>query len=182
MQLRNSTPAEPGTKIDLAKPTDYLRPSLHAHTGNSDEPILKNLSIHRLTSHIDQAPSSAIKRTYMHLPDEADTLLKGRVRIIKYAASFTRHSSSSTNSISVWRPLKHPVQDWPLAFCDGSSIKLDDLIETDHLRRGYAGANMNLRYRKGQRWYYLSKQRREEIAIFKNFDSDSTVKAKCKDP
>lgn len=80
----------------------------------------------------------------------------------------------------MWRPLINPVQDWPLAFCDGSSVRSEDLIETDHLRRGYAGANMNLCYREGQKWYFLSKQTRDEVAIFKNFDSKSSVKAKRK--
>jgi hypothetical protein len=117
----------------------------------------------------------------MHLPLEADMLLKGRVRIIKYEHSIAPKLKAILTPFSVWRPLHHVVQDWPIAFCDGSSVQIDDLIETEHLRRGYAGANMNLRYRDEQQWYYLSEQSREEIVLFKNFDSNSTVKARCED-
>ena len=33
--------------------------------------------------HVDQSPDGAVRRVRFHLPDEADELLKGRVRILK---------------------------------------------------------------------------------------------------
>ena len=69
------------------------------------------------------------------------------------------------------------MDDWPLALCDGSYLRPGDLVETDHIRRGYAGATMNLLHRDWHKWFYLSRQTKEEIVFFKNFDSLSEVKA-----
>jgi len=140
-RLRNSKPAEIGSIIDLNNPSDWLRPSIHAH--------------------VDQAPNAVLKRVLLQLPDEAETLLKGRIRVI-----------------NAWRPLKIPVKDWPLAVCDGSKVSSELLVETDHVRRLYTGSNLNLQYRPGFDWYYLNQQSKDEVLLIKNFDSSSSVNAK----
>jgi hypothetical protein len=81
---------------------------------------------------------------------------------------------------SVWRPLHHRVEDYPLALCDGSSVETDDLIESDHIRRHYLGSTLYLLNRPSHKWHYWNKQEPDEVIIFKNFDSSSNVKAKCK--
>ena len=48
------------------------------------------------------------------LPDEADDLLKGRVQVI-----------------NLWRPIKGPLQDSPLAVCDATTIEPGDLVPSD---------------------------------------------------
>jgi hypothetical protein len=83
---------------------------------------------------------------------------------------------------SVWRPLRNPVEAWPLALSDGSKVKDQDLVETDHVRRLYTGATMNLLYRPGYEWFYINRQSKDEIIIIKNFDSSPIVKARCKLP
>lgn len=113
-------------------------------------------------AHVDQAPVAAIGRVQHHLPDEAEDLLKGRVRII--------------NS---WRPLVDIVEDRPLALCDGSSIRPSDLVEADHIRKNYDGANYYAKKSKMYKWYYLNRQRKDEITLFKNFDSDASVTPCC---
>jgi len=75
--------------------------------------------------------------------------------------------------------MKHTVEDWPLAVADGSNVTLDDFLETDHVRRKYKGASLNLICRPGYRWYYLKDQTKDEVILFKNFDSSSEVKATC---
>lgn len=77
---------------------------------------------------------------------------------------------------SVWRPLS-PVENWPLALCDGSSMKYDDLLEVDLIRKDYIGSTMYAKYRDGFRWYYLENQKPEEVCFFKNFDSCTDVRA-----
>ncbi|KAF6229943.1 hypothetical protein HO133_004280 [Letharia lupina] len=52
-----------GTRIDFNNPVQPLGPATHAH--------------------IDQSPAAALRRVQLHLPDEADRLLQGRLRIIK---------------------------------------------------------------------------------------------------
>ena len=83
---------------------------------------------------------------------------------------------------SVWRPLIDSVEDWPLAVCDGQTVNGSDLVETDHVRRQYSGSTLYLMRNPNQRFYYMSKQSKDEVLIFKNFDSQPEVKATCKLP
>lgn len=78
---------------------------------------------------------------------------------------------------SVWRPLKE-VRDWPLAVCDGSNVSYEDLVEADHVRRHYVGSTCNMMYNPDHRWHFLSKQRKGEVLLIKQFDSDYSIKAK----
>ena len=80
---------------------------------------------------------------------------------------------------SVWRPIHHPVEDMPLAVCDGSTVQPDDLMETDHVRTYYAGSTMYVLDRPEHRWHYLSRQAPDEVLMFKNFDSSTDVAASC---
>jgi hypothetical protein len=83
---------------------------------------------------------------------------------------------------SVWRPLHHVVEDWPLTVCDGSTVSYDDLLATDIVREDFeehVGSNMFALYREKCQWYYLSRQKPNEAWIFKQFDSDKGVKARC---
>ncbi|TWU77576.1 hypothetical protein ED733_007718 [Metarhizium rileyi] len=63
--------------------------------------------------HIDQSYSAALSRVPHHLPDEAEHLLKCRVRII-----------------NVWRPIKKIERD-PLAVAEAGSVPDADLIVTE---------------------------------------------------
>lgn len=80
---------------------------------------------------------------------------------------------------SVWKPLSHPVDEWPLAVCDGTTLNPDDSIETDSVRQGSSSTHYYVRYNPGQRWYFLDRQTPEEALIFKHFDSKPGVEAPC---
>ncbi|RPA82950.1 hypothetical protein BJ508DRAFT_325108 [Ascobolus immersus RN42] len=107
-----------------------------------------------------QSPMGALKRARMILGDRAPHMLQGRVRII-----------------NVWRPLFSQVESDPLAFCDTRSLKPDSLMETDLVRKSYTGATMFVRYRPGYKWFFMDRQTKDEISIFKSFDSDNIVQA-----
>ncbi|MCJ1424315.1 hypothetical protein MMC29_002202 [Sticta canariensis] len=140
-RLRKNAPEVEGSVIDMNDLTTWLRPATHVH--------------------VDQSPAAALKRIQLQLPNEAERLLKGRVRII-----------------NVWRPLIDSVEDWPLAVCDGRTVDGSDLVETDHVRRQYSGSTLYMMHNSAQRFYYMSKQSKNEVLIFKNFDSKSDVEAK----
>jgi hypothetical protein len=74
---------------------------------------------------------------------------------------------------SVWRPLRGPVLDWPLALCDSSSINPgEDLVASDVvLGKGVALENYLVHYSPRQRWWYLSKQLPSELLVFRQCDS-----------
>jgi len=110
--------------------------------------------------HVDQSPAATLKRIQLQLPEDAEFLLKGRVRIF-----------------NVWRPLVEAIHDWPIAVCDGSTVETSDLVDTDNVRKHYAGSSMYLMSRESQRWYYMSEQGRNDVLIFKTFDSDPDVQS-----
>ncbi|KAH8173483.1 hypothetical protein LIA77_07738 [Sarocladium implicatum] len=112
--------------------------------------------------HVDQSTIAVIGRIERQLPEEARELLRSRrIRVV-----------------NVWRPINHCVEDMPLAVCDGSTVKPSDLVETDHVRSSYVGSTMYLLNRPQHRWYYVSRQRPDEVLLFKNFDSAGDVAAK----
>ncbi|KAL9094023.1 MAG: hypothetical protein Q9165_003693 [Trypethelium subeluteriae] len=116
--------------------------------------------------HVDQTESSIITKIRSLTELKADFLLRGRSRII-----------------NVWRPIRHPVYDCGLAIADGGTLKDEDVIECDRMRRddGQFWDTMGVvKYREGYRWYYMSEQDEEDVLIFKNYDSDKRVKARRK--
>jgi hypothetical protein len=64
--------------------------------------------------HNDHTVNSAPRRVRDHLGDEAPELLKHRFGVV-----------------NVWRPIRGPVLDSPLALCDARSFTDDDLIASD---------------------------------------------------
>lgn len=128
----------------------------------------------------DQSPEGVLHRVLLHLPEEAPFLLQGRVRVIKcvYLSSILLDSPTLTGGKpSVWRPIENPVQDYPLACCDSTSVLDEDLVECDHVRRRFKGSNLYTHHREGHKWYYLGEQRPDEVLLIKMFDSDSSVSA-----
>lgn len=73
---------------------------------------------------------------------------------------------------SIWKPLRGPLTDWPLAVCDANSVDpATDLITCDVVAREGYGENYQVFHNPRQRWYYLSKQLASEIIVFKQADS-----------
>ena len=107
--------------------------------------------------HVDQTVRSGRERVFRHLPDEAETLVKGRVRVI-----------------NLWRPIRGPVIDHPLAMADGSSIKPQNLVATDLLYRDRTAETYSVTYEPGQRWYYWSQMQPNEALFLKCYDSAET--------
>lgn len=81
---------------------------------------------------------------------------------------------------SVWRPLLNPVENYPLAVCDGSSVPEDKLLAVDHVRKHYVGEGLYPLADPQYRWYYLNQQTKDEVILIKTFDSKEGVAAKCK--
>lgn len=80
---------------------------------------------------------------------------------------------------SVWKPLSNPVDEWPLAVCDGTTVSRDDLIETDSIRQGNVSTHYYVRHNPDQKWYFLDRQTPDEALIFKHFDTKPGIEAPC---
>ena len=104
--------------------------------------------------HVDQTAASGVSRLRHEYPDEADELLRRRVAIV-----------------NLWRPIKSPVLDAPLAICDARSVEPRDLVASDLVFRDRRGETYNLIYNPGQRWFYAPEMRSDEVLLLKCFDS-----------
>lgn len=72
---------------------------------------------------------------------------------------------------SVWKPLRGPLQDWPLAVCDAASVDADNLVVSDKVYSDFATENIQVHWDARQRWYYLSGQQPDELLVFRQTDS-----------
>jgi hypothetical protein len=87
--------------------------------------------------------------------DEAEELLQRRFAVI-----------------NVWRPLRGPVQQAPLAFCDASSLEQSDFVATDLRYRERVGEIYSLTFRPEHRWFYYPAMQADEVLLLKCYDSD----------
>lgn len=127
------------------------------HTIRRGGPNAKRAPVTRV--HIDQTYTSAKARVRHHLPDEADTLLQSRYRII-----------------NVWRPINGAVQSFPLGFADSSSVRDEDLVGIQHRYPDRTGETAGVKHNDGQKWYYWSGMTNEERLLLKCSDSDEVVR------
>jgi hypothetical protein len=61
--------------------------------------------------------------------------------------------------VNVWRPIRGPVQDSPLALCDARSFTDDDLIASDLVYAHVRGETSRVAHNPAHRWYYFRKCR-----------------------
>jgi hypothetical protein len=80
--------------------------------------------------------------------------------------------------VNVWRPIKGPLQDAPLAVCDAGSIAPGDRIAADLIYRDRTTETYSFNYSPDHRWYYYPEMAQSEAIIFKGFDSDQGAKAR----
>jgi len=104
--------------------------------------------------HNDYTEWSGPQRVRDLLPDEADELLGRRFAIVQ-----------------VWRPIRHPVETFPLAICDARTLSPDDLIVSERRYPNRVGQTYAIRYNPRHQWYWFPRMRREEALVFKVYDS-----------
>jgi hypothetical protein len=104
--------------------------------------------------HVDQTDRSGANRVREHLGAEADELLKGRVQVI-----------------NLWRPIRGPLRDSPLAMCDGSTVAPDDLVASDLIYPNRSGETYSVTYNPDHRWFYFPEMTPDEALLLKCYDS-----------
>jgi hypothetical protein len=105
-------------------------------------------------THVDQTAASGPNRVREHLPDEADELLKGRVQVI-----------------NLWRPIRGPLRDAPLAMCDGQTVAPDHLVDSDLIYSNRRGETFSVKYNPNHRWFYFPEMKVDEALLLKCYDS-----------
>jgi hypothetical protein len=77
--------------------------------------------------------------------------------------------------VNLWRSIRHPVLDAPLALCDARTVAPGDLVASDILYPERTGEIYQVRYRAAHSWSYFSAMTRDEVLVFKQFDSAPQV-------
>jgi hypothetical protein len=73
--------------------------------------------------------------------------------------------------INVWRPIRGPIQDAPLAVADAQSVDSGDLVATDLVYPNRTGEIYYVKFNPSHRWFYASAMRQDEVMLIKCFDS-----------
>jgi hypothetical protein len=101
--------------------------------------------------HDDYTEKSAPERVRLYRPEKAESLLRNRFAVI-----------------NVWRPIKGPVRDIPLAVCDAQTLAEEDLIPTEE---GVKHEVYLFKFKPDHRWFYFPAMRTDEALLLKCFDS-----------
>jgi hypothetical protein len=104
--------------------------------------------------HNDYTEWSGPQRVRDLLPEEADDLLRRRFAIIQ-----------------VWRPIRHPVETFPLAICDARSLSSQNLVISERRYPNRIGQTYAITYSPDHVWYWFPRMRREEALVFKTYES-----------
>ncbi|CAN9210814.1 unnamed protein product [Alternaria alternata] len=74
-------------------------------------------------------------------------------------------------SVNIWKPLRGPIHDWPLALCDPRSMSAFDLQPRDTVKRDNFIETYQVHHNRSHKWYYLSGQMPNEAWVFLQADS-----------
>ena len=108
--------------------------------------------------HNDYTEWSGPQRLRDVLPQEADALSRRRFAIVQ-----------------VWRPIRFPVETFPLAICDAQSLASADRVVSERRYPGRIGQTYAITHNPAHRWYWFPRMRREEALVFKVYDSRQDV-------
>jgi hypothetical protein len=111
--------------------------------------------------HVDHTEKSGPQRVRELLPEEAEDLLAGRVQII-----------------NLWRPIRGPVQDAPLAVCDALSVRSSHLVASDLVYPSRVGETYSVVFDPAHRWFYVPEMRPDEALLLKCYDSKTDGRAR----
>jgi hypothetical protein len=111
--------------------------------------------------HGDYTEVSGPQRVRDLMGAEADDLLRRRFAIV-----------------NVWRPIRGPLFDAPLAVCDATSLAGGDLVPQDLIYRDRKGEIYGLTFNPAHRWYYAPAMRADEALLLKCFDSSKDGRAR----
>jgi hypothetical protein len=104
--------------------------------------------------HGDYSEGSGPQRVRDLMGEEAETLLRRRFSIV-----------------NVWRPIRGPLRDAPLALCDATSVEYEDFVATDIVYPDRTGEYLGVTYRPSHRWFYAPDMLEDEVLVFKCFDT-----------
>jgi hypothetical protein len=111
--------------------------------------------------HNDYTVKSGPQRVRDLLGEDANDLLRRRFSVI-----------------NVWRPIRAPIQDAPLAVADAQSVGSGDLVATDLIYPDRTGEIYYVKFNPSHRGFYAPAMRQDEVMLIKCFDSADDGRAR----
>jgi hypothetical protein len=111
--------------------------------------------------HVDHTETSGPQRVRDFMGDEAEALLRGRVQVI-----------------NLWRPIRGPLRDAPLAVCDARSVAPSDLVPADLVYQNRVGETYAVTFNPAHHWFYVPDMQPDEALLLKCFDSATDGRAR----
>jgi hypothetical protein len=111
--------------------------------------------------HVDHTEQSGPQRVRDFFGDQADELLRGRVQVI-----------------NLWRPIRGPLRDAPLAMCDATTVAPGDLVPSDLVYKDRVGETYGVTYNPAHHWFYVPDMQPDEVLLLKCFDSATDGRAR----
>jgi hypothetical protein len=108
--------------------------------------------------HVDQTTKSGPDRLRFEYGADAQDLLAGRFAIV-----------------NVWRPIRGPLLDAPLALADARSVADENLVASDLVFKDRVGETYAVSYGPRQRWFYYPRMTKDEALLIKCYDSATDV-------
>jgi hypothetical protein len=108
--------------------------------------------------HNDYTERSAPQRVRDFFPDEAEALLSHRFAIIQ-----------------TWRSIALRVESEPLALCDGKTIPQTGFIANQRRYPDRIAETYHISHNPAHRWTYFPLMTRDEVLVFKVFDTDASA-------
>jgi hypothetical protein len=104
--------------------------------------------------HNDYTVKSGPQRVRDLMGEEAEGLLRHRFEIV-----------------NVWRPIRGPLRDAPLAVCDATTVAFTDFVPSNLVYRDRTGEIYRVKYNPAHRWFYVPEMQTDEAILIKCYDS-----------
>lgn len=104
--------------------------------------------------HVDHTVKSGPQRVRDFLGPDAADWLRGRMQVI-----------------NLWRPIRGPLRDAPLAVCDALSVASEDLVPSDLIYRDRVGEIYAVTFNPNHRWFFVPDMQPDEALLLKCYDS-----------
>ena len=82
--------------------------------------------------------------------------------------------------VNAWRSMTSNIEQWPLAVCDARTINEDLLVDTyrhaphraePSFEYSRSSSTRHATFDSGHRWFYFPEMQRNEVLLFKNYDT-----------
>ena len=82
--------------------------------------------------------------------------------------------------VNAWRSMTGTIEEWPIAVCDARTVNENLLVDTyrhaphraePSFEYARASSTRHAAFDSSHRWYYFPEMKRDEVLLFKNYDT-----------